>query len=57
MKDITNRNYKGKLHGYQERYLGNGNLGGKYFYNNGKLVDYGEFYYRISCKLTKSFYI
>ncbi len=57
MKDIINRNDKGQHHGYQEWYYGNGKLWIKCFYNNGIEIDYEEEYYRISHKLTKSFYI
>ncbi len=42
-KDITNRNSKGKYHGYQEWYLV-GNLWYKCFYNNGVDIDYAEGY-------------
>jgi antitoxin component YwqK of YwqJK toxin-antitoxin module len=56
MKEITNRNSKGLLHGYQERYYSNGKLGYKCFYNNGKLDDYEEFY-NINFKLEKAFHI
>ncbi len=55
MKDIINRNNKGQLHGYQERYAG-GKLRFKGFYNNGILVDYEE-WYLFGGELEKSFYI
>ncbi len=57
MKNIINRNNKGQWDGYMERYWGHCKLWVKRFYNNGIEVDYEEFYYRISRKLKKSFYI
>ncbi len=57
MKDIINENNKGQCHGYKEWYYPNGQLRYKGFYNNGIRVDYEEFYYWVSRKLRKSFYI
>ncbi len=57
MKNIINRNSKGKYHGYQERYHMGSKLWFKCFYNNDMVVDYQEFYYWISDKLEKCFYI
>ncbi len=56
MKDIINKNDKGKLHGYQERYA-NGKLGIKCFYNNDIPVDYQEFYWDDGKLENKNFYI
>ncbi len=56
MKNISNYNNKGELHGYQERYWLNGKLISKCFYNNGIQVDYDEFY-NYNSKLEKAFYI
>ncbi len=56
MKDIINKNYKGKLHGYQEWYGYNAKLHGKCFFNNGIRVDYEEWYYS-NGRLKKTFYI
>ncbi len=56
MRDIRNKNNKGQRHGYQEIYWSNDKLGYKCFYNNGKLIDYDEFYYS-NGELKKSFYI
>ncbi len=57
MKDITNRDYKGQLHGYQEWYYSNGNLVLKCYYNNYIEVDYEE-RYRLNGELkVKNFHI
>ncbi len=56
MKSIINRDYKGKLHGYQEWYL-NGKLYIKCFYNNGIRVDYQEYYWDDDKLENKNFHI
>jgi len=56
-KDIINRNSKGKLHGYRERYSYSGNLWYKGFYHNGVRIDYEESYYWSGGELEKIFYI
>ncbi len=56
MKEITNRNSKGLLHGYQEWYL-NGKLCYKCFFNkNGIKVDYQEHYW-LNGELEKTYHI
>ncbi len=57
MKVIINRNNKGQLHGYQEIYRANGELWGKYFFNNGVQIDYEEFYWGDGQLENKNFYI
>ncbi len=56
MKNIINKNDKGRYHGYQEWYFGNGKLDYKGFFNNGIRFAYEEEHY-YNGKLKKSFHI
>ena len=44
MNNITNTNYKGQYHGYQERYWSD-KLGYRTNYKNDKFIGYQEVYY------------